>query len=153
MVTAWPIVRREGVMVTNGITDNRRRVVILGAAGRDFHNFNQVYRDNPRYEVLAFTATQIVGIADRRYPPGLAGELYPQGIPIIEEGELEHFCRKNQVDQIVFAYSDVSHHQVMHLASRSLAIGADFILLGPNQTMIKATVPVIACLLYTSRRG
>lgn len=131
-------------MVTNRIIDDRRRAVILGAAGRDFHNFNQVYRDNPRYEVLAFTATQIVGIADRRYPPGLAGKLYPQGITIIEEGELEHFCRKNRVDQIVFAYSDVSHHQVMHLASRSLAIGADFVLLGPNQTMIKATVPVIA---------
>ncbi|AGF53403.1 sll0572 [Synechocystis sp. PCC 6803] len=144
MVTAWPIVRREGVMVTNRITDNRRRVVILGAAGRDFHNFNQVYRDNPRYEVMAFTATQIVGIADRRYPPSLAGELYPHGIPILEEGQLENFCREHRVDQIVFAYSDVSHHQVMHLASRSLAIGADFVLLGPNQTMIKTTVPVIA---------
>ncbi|UAJ72685.1 GTPase [Synechocystis sp. PCC 7339] len=131
-------------MVTNGITDNRRRVVILGAAGRDFHNFNQVYRDNSQYEVVAFTATQIVGIADRRYPPGLAGALYPQGIPIIEEEELEHFCRENRVDQIVFAYSDVSHQQVMHLASRALAIGADFVLLGPAQTMIKATLPVIA---------
>lgn len=126
------------------ISDRRRRVVILGAAGRDFHNFNQVYRNNPQYEVLAFTATQIAGITDRRYPSSLAGEFYPQGIPIIEEEELENFCRENHVDQIVFAYSDVSHQQVMHLASRSLAIGADFILLGPDQTMIKATVPVIA---------
>ena len=124
--------------------NKRQRVVILGAAGRDFHNFNQVYRDNPEYEVVAFTANQIVGIADRRYPPGLAGELYPHGISIIEEGELENFCRENQVDQIVFAYSDVSHQQVMHLASRTLAIGADFVLLGPDRTMIKSSVPVIA---------
>ena len=122
----------------------RIRVVILGAAGRDFHNFNQVYRDNPDYEVMAFTATQIVGIADRRYPPELAGEIYPAGIPIIEENQLEAFCRENDIDQVVFAYSDVSHEQVMHLASRTLAIGADFVLLGPNQTMLKATVPVIA---------
>ncbi|MFN9176761.1 MAG: hypothetical protein ACK58N_20215 [Synechocystis sp.] len=122
----------------------RVRVIILGAAGRDFHNFNQVYRHNPDYEVMAFTATQIAGIADRRYPPELAGEIYPEGIPIIEENQLETFCRKNAVDQVIFAYSDVSHERVMHLASRTLAIGADFVLLGPNRTMLKAAVPVIA---------
>ncbi|WP_038530899.1 cyclic 2,3-diphosphoglycerate synthase [Synechocystis sp. PCC 6714] len=131
-------------VASDRMIEHRRRIMILGAAGRDFHNFNLVYRDNPEYEVVAFTANQIVGIADRRYPPSLAGELYPHGIPIIEEGQLENFCRENCVDQIVFAYSDVSHQQVMHLASRSLAIGADFVLLGPDRTMIKATVPVIA---------
>ncbi len=122
----------------------RSRVVILGAAGRDFHNFNQVYRDNPDYDVVAFTATQIAGIADRHYPPPLAGSFYLDGIPIIEESQLETFCRDHAVDQVVFAYSDVSHEQVMHLASRTLTTGADFVLLGPNQTMINATVPVIA---------
>ncbi|MGA1621170.1 MAG: cyclic 2,3-diphosphoglycerate synthase [Synechocystis sp.] len=124
--------------------NKRIRVVILGAAGRDFHNFNQVYRDNLNYEVMGFTATQIAGIADRHYPAALAGNLYPNGIPIVEESQLEEFCRENSVDQVVFAYSDVSHEQVMHLASRTLAIGADFVLLGPHQTMLKATVPVIA---------
>ena len=93
---------------------------------------------------MAFTATQIAGIADRRYPPELAGDLYPNGIPIIDEAELESFCQTERVDQIVFAYSDVSHEQVMHLASRTLAIGADFVLLGPDRTFIQATVPVIA---------
>lgn len=122
----------------------RTRVVILGAAGRDFHNFNVVYRDNPAYEVVAFTAAQISNIAGRRYPRELAGELYPQGIPIIKERSLEMFRGRHRFDQVVFAYSDVTHEQVMHLASRALALGADFGLLGPARTMLKAGVPVIA---------
>ncbi len=125
-------------------TARRRRVVILGAAGRDFHNFNVVFRDDPSVEVMAFTATQIPGIGGRRYPPSLAGDLYPGGIPIIAEAELEDFCRQRQVDEIVFAYSDVTHAEVMHLASRALALGADFRLLGPRSTMLSAQVPVIA---------
>lgn len=120
------------------------RVVIMGAAGRDFHNFNVVYRDHPDYEVVAFTAAQIAGIAGRRYPHELAGALYPKGIPIIRERSLESFRGRHRFDQAVFAYSDVTHAQVMHLASRVLALGADFILLGPAHTMLKASVPVIA---------
>ena len=122
----------------------RRRIVILGAAGRDFHNFNVVYRTDGRKIVVAFTAAQIPGIADRRYPPALAGALYPEGIPIVEETELETLCRENNVDEVVFAYSDVSHQQVMHLASRALAAGADFTLLGPRATMLTSARPVIA---------
>jgi len=123
---------------------SRARVVILGAAGRDFHNFNRVYRDDPRYEIVAFTAAQISGIAGRRYPPVLAGSLYPTGIPIVAETELEDLCRRQAIDQVVFAYSDVPHAQVMHVASQVLAAGADFILLGPARTMLPARVPVIA---------
>jgi predicted GTPase len=122
----------------------RRRVVIVGAAGRDFHNFNVVYRDDPGVEVVAFTAAQISGIAGRRYPALLAGTLYPDGIPIVEEATLEAVCRDRAVDEVVFAYSDVSYEQVMHLASRALATGADFALLGPKRTMLEASVPVIA---------
>ncbi len=122
----------------------RTRVVIMGAAGRDFHNFNMVYRDNPAYEVVAFTAAQITGIAGRRYPRELAGALYPRGIPIIREHSLEAFRGRHHFDQAVFAYSDVTHTQVMHLASRVLALGADFSLLGPARTMLKASIPVIA---------
>ncbi|MFM7449199.1 MAG: cyclic 2,3-diphosphoglycerate synthase [Leptolyngbyaceae cyanobacterium] len=131
-------------MILNQRPGARRRVVILGAAGRDFHNFNLVYRQAPQYEVVAFTAAQISGIADRRYPPSLAGSLYPVGIPIVAEAELDALCRQQRVDQVVFAYSDVPHATVMHLASRSLAAGADFVLLGPERTMLKAKVPVIA---------
>jgi predicted GTPase len=120
------------------------RIIILGAAGRDFHNFNVVYRDDPAVEVVAFTAAQIAGISGRHYPPALAGARYPQGIPVVAESELETLCREQQVDQVVFAYSDVPHVQVMHLASRALAAGADFTLLGPQRTMLKARVPVIA---------
>ena len=120
------------------------RTVILGAAGRDFHNFNMLYRDDPSTTVVAFTAAQIPGIAGRRYPPSLAGRLYPQGIPIEEESNLEALCRREAVEQVVFAYSDVSHAAVMHLASRVLAQGADFILVGPHRTMLAADVPVIA---------
>src|SRR5579871_5868151 len=121
-----------------------RRVVILGAAGRDFHNFNVVYRDDPAAIVLAFTAAQIPGITGRRYPPELAGTLYPDGIPIINEAELDAFCREQRIDEVVFAYSDVSHEQVMHLGSRALAAGASFTLLGPRCTMLTPSVPVIA---------
>jgi len=120
------------------------RVVILGAAGREFHNFNVAYRDDPAVEVVAFTAAQIPGIADRRYPPSLSGPLYPDGIPIVPEQEMDALVRTRGVDQVVFAYSDVSHAHVMHLASRALAAGADFALLGPARTMLKASVPVIA---------
>lgn len=118
----------------------RTRVVIVGAAGRDFHNFNLCYRDDASIEVVAFTAAQIPGIEGRRYPPALAGALYPRGIPIVAESELERLAP----DRVVFAYSDVSHQEVMHVASRALALGADFELLGPARTMIVAPVPVIA---------
>jgi predicted GTPase len=121
-----------------------RRVVIAGAAGRDFHDFNVVYRNDPSVQVVAFTAAQIPGIAGRRYPAALAGPLYPRGIPIVEEAELESVCRRYGVDEIVFAYSDVEHAAVMHLASRALAVGADFALLGPKRTMLKSRLPVIA---------
>jgi predicted GTPase len=122
----------------------RRRVVILGAAGRDFHDFNVVYRNDPAVEVVAFTAAQIPGIAGRCYPTGLAGRLYPSGIPIVDEGDLEALCRRENVEEVVFAYSDVPHERVMHLASRALATGADFSLLGPRRTMLRSELPVIA---------
>ena len=122
----------------------RTRTLILGAAGRDFHNFNVVYRDDPSTEVVAFTATQIPGIGDRRYPAALSGPLYPQGIPVFPESGLEKMIHDLKIRRVVFAYSDVMHQQVMHLASRALAGGADFVLLGPDRTMIQASVPVIA---------
>lgn len=122
----------------------RRRVVVLGAAGRDFHVFNTLYRDDPACEVVAFTAAQIPGIAGRRYPAVLAGPLYPSGIPIVAEEDLEELCRRERVATVVFAYSDVPHQHVMHLASRALACGADFVLPGPDRTMLAARVPVIA---------
>ncbi len=122
----------------------RRRVLILGAGGRDFHNFNVIYRDDPGTEVVAFTAAQIPGIAGRTYPPELAGPLYPNGIPVYDEDELEALCRRFDVDVVVFAYSDVTHAAVMHLASRALATGADFELLGPGCTMLDPHRPVIA---------
>lgn len=122
----------------------RRRVVILGAAGRDFHDFNVVYRDDPAHEVVAFTAAQIPSIAGRRYPPSLSGPLYPDGIPIRDEAGFEAHCRTLQVDDVVFAYSDVTHEHVMHLASRAIAAGAGFRLLGPERTMLRAARPVIA---------
>jgi len=120
------------------------RIVICGAAGRDFHDFNVVFRDDPDATVVAFTAAQIPGIADRRYPAALAGPRYPDGIPIVPEDELEALCRRERVGQVVFAYSDVPHAHVMHVASRALATGADFVLLGPERTMLRAPVPVIA---------
>jgi len=116
----------------------------MGAAGRDFHNFNVYFRDNEKYEVVAFTATQIPGIEKRTYPPELAGRSYPKGIPIYSEEKLPELIRKNRVDQVVFAYSDVSHEYVMHKASMVLANGADFRLMGPSNTMLKAKVPVVS---------
>jgi predicted GTPase len=130
----------------------RTRVVIMGAAGRDFHNFNVVYRDDPATEVVAFTAAQIAGIAGRRYPPALAGPLYPQGIPVFEEAQLDDLCREQRIDQVVLAYSDLAHAEVMHRASRALAAGADFVLLGPARTMLAARVPVIAVSAVASRK-
>jgi len=124
--------------------DPRTRVVILGAAGRDFHDFNVVYRDDAAVRVVAFTATQIPGISHRCYPAALAGPHYPDGIPIVDESELEALCARERIERVVFAYSDVSHEHVMHLASRALAAGADFVLLGPDRTMLAAAVPVIA---------
>jgi predicted GTPase len=124
--------------------DDRRRIVIMGAAGRDFHNFNTVYRDDPDSNVVAFTATQIPGIGGRLYPPSLAGSLYPDGIAIVEEAELVALCRSQAVDEVVFAYSDVSYSHVMHKASIALAAGADFRLLGPRSTMLQSKVAVIA---------
>jgi predicted GTPase len=122
----------------------RQRVLIAGAAGRDFHNFNLVYRGREEHEVVAFTATQIPNIDGRVYPPELAGELYPEGIPILPESELETIVRQHEVDEVVFAYSDVTHEHVMHLASRVLAAGASFRLLSPDETMLAATKPVVA---------
>jgi predicted GTPase len=124
--------------------EDRRRVVIMGAAGRDFHNFNLVYRHDTTSEVVAFTAAQIPYITGRRYPPSLAGPLYPDGIPVVDEAELTTLCQEQRVQRVVFAYSDVPHDTVMHAASRVLASGADFLLLGPSQTMVRALVPVIA---------
>jgi predicted GTPase len=120
------------------------RLLILGAAGRDFHNFNVAFRADPEAHVVAFTAAQIPGIAGRVYPAELAGTLYPQGIPIEPEEDLERLIRAHRVDQVVFAYSDVSHEHVMHVASRVLAAGADFALLGPRRTMLPARKPVVA---------
>src|SRR2546423_8436154 len=122
----------------------RTRVLIVGAAGRDFHNFNLVYRGREEYEVVVFTATQIPNIDGRVYPPELAGELYPDGIPIAPEDELEGLIEKHDVDEVVFAYSDVTHEHVMHIASRSLAAGAAFRLLSPRETMLTSEKPVVA---------
>ncbi len=120
------------------------RTIIMGAAGRDFHNFNVFFRDNSGYQVVAFTATQIPNIEGRRYPAQLAGSLYPQGIPIYPESELVNLIRDLDVDQVVFAYSDVSHEYVMHKASQVLAAGADFRLMGVRDTQIKSSKPVVS---------
>ncbi len=112
---------------------SRQRVIIMGAAGRDFHNFNVYFRDNPAYEVVAFTATQIPNIEGRTYPAELAGAQYPKGIPIYPETELVSLIGKLKVDQVIFAYSDVSHENVMHKASQVLAAGADFRLMGAGR--------------------
>jgi len=122
-----------------------KRILILGAAGRDFHNFNVVFRGNPDYHVVAFTATQIPDIANRRYPPELADALqYPDGIPIFEEKDLERLIATERVDAVVFSYSDISHQNLMHLASRAVAAGADFWLLGTEHTQLKSSVPVVS---------
>ncbi len=121
-----------------------RKVLILGAAGRDFHNFNVLFRDDPSSLVVAFTATQIPDIAGRRYPPALAGRLYPDGIPILPEEGFEQVIREQGVDEVIFAYSDVSHVHVMHLASRAVATGAGFRLLGAAETMLRSGIPVVS---------
>jgi predicted GTPase len=121
-----------------------KKLLILGAAGRDFHNFNVLFRDNSDYQVVAFTATQIPDIAGRRYPAELAGRLYPEGIPIFDEKEMEALVERHGIDAVVFSYSDVSHQTVMHLASRAVAADVDFWLLGTGHTQIKAKVPVVS---------
>jgi predicted GTPase len=123
---------------------NPVKTLILGAAGRDFHNFNTVYRDDPATTVVAFTATQIPDIEGRVYPAELAGPRYPKGIPIVAEEEMETLIREHAIERVVFSYSDVSHETVMHLASRALAAGADFMLLGTRATELPARVPVVA---------
>src|SRR5437899_1261159 len=122
----------------------RRRIIIMGAAGRDFDDFNVAFRDDRNSEGVAFTATQIPNIAGRRYPPELAGPLYPNGIPIHEERILTELIAKEKADEVVFAYSDVSHEYVMHKASTVNAAGADFRLMGADATMLKARVPVVS---------
>lgn len=122
----------------------KKKVIIMGAAGRDFHNFNTVFRDNPDYEVTAFTATQIPDIEGRTYPPKLAGSLYPKGIPIFAEEELPNLIKKHHVDEVVFSYSDINHVNLMHKASTVIAAGADFKLLGYEATAIKSKKPVIS---------
>ncbi len=130
-----------------------RKVIILGAAGRDFHNFNAFFRDNPGYSVVAFTATQIPGIAGRTYPTQLCGARYPEGIPIFPETDLARLIRQHRADDVVFCYSDVSHPHVMHLASIAFANGASFSLLGPNDTMLRAPRPVIAVVAARTGAG
>lgn len=120
------------------------RVIIMGAAGRDFHNFNCCFRDNDAFRVMAFTAAQIPYIAQRRYPASLAGRLYPRGIPIRLEEELPELIQHHHIDQVVFAYSDIAHTELMHIASRVLACGADFRLIGPAATMLKSRRPVVS---------
>ena len=123
---------------------DRIRTVIMGAAGRDFHNFNVYFRNRPEYEVVAFTATQIPGIEGRTYPPILSGELYPAGVPIVPEADLSRIIREKNIDLVILAYSDISHVDVMHKASSVLACGADFRLMGPKTTMLKSKLPVVA---------
>jgi predicted GTPase len=123
---------------------NRRKVIIMGAAGRDFHNFNVCFRNNDAFEVVAFTATQIPGIECRTYPPELSGSLYPKGIPIKPEEQLSELIKKHDVDEVVLSYSDLTYDVVMHKASLVLASGADFTLMGPKATGLKSKVPVIA---------
>src|SRR5437870_10974899 len=122
----------------------RTRVLLVGAAGRDVHSFNLVYRGRPEYDVVAFTATQIPNIDGRVYPPGLAGSLYPDGIPILPESALEQLIREHEIDEVVFAYSDVTHEHVMHIGSRALAAGASYRLISPRLTMLHSSKPVVA---------
>ena len=128
----------------------RKRVIIMGAAGRDFHNFNVYFRNNEEFEVVAFTATQIPNIEGRKYPASLAGKLYPDGIPIYPEEDLPDLIKKYDVDIVVFSYSDVSHEYVMHKASLAMASGADFMLLGPKSTQLESKKPVVSiCAIRT----
>lgn len=121
-----------------------RKVIIMGAGGRDFHDFNTVFRDDDAHRVVAFTAAQIPGIDDRTYPPSLAGPLYPEGIPIVAEAELTNLIKRNGVDEVVLGYSDLAHEDVMHKASEVMAAGADFRLIGPSASMLHSRKPVIA---------
>ena len=121
-----------------------KKVIIMGAAGRDFHNFNVYFRNNPSYRVVAFTATQIPDIEGRKYPAELAGKLYPKGIPIHSEADLDALIREHKADDVHFAYSDVPHEYVMNKASQVMAVGANFVLLGPDDTMIKSRKPVVS---------
>src|SRR5580765_1044885 len=122
----------------------RTRVLIADAAGRAFHNFNLVYRDSPAHEVVGFTATQMPNIDDRRYPAESTGKLYPEGIPILPESPVEQLVRENEIDVVVFAYSDVTHEHVMHTGSRALAAGASYELISPRQTMLVSSKPTVA---------
>lgn len=124
--------------------DSCKRVVVMGAAGRDFHNYNMLYRGDEKTRVIAFTAAQIPGIGGRRYPPSLAGPQYPDGIPIVDESELPAILRNKQIDEVLFAYSDLPHEEVMHKASMVLASGVDFRFAGPDSTMLNSRLPVIA---------
>ena len=132
---------------------SRTRVLIMGAAGRDFHNFNTVFRGNRKFEVVAFTATQIPNIAGRKYPAKLAGALYPKGIPIHPESDLPRLIRKLNVDEVVFSYSDVSYNHVMSKAALVMSLGADFKVLGTKETMLKSKVPVIAVVAVRTGSG
>ncbi len=123
---------------------NKKRVILVGAAGRDFHNFNMLFRENEAYSVVAFTATQIPDIEDRSYPPELAGPLYPEGIPIFPQSELKRLIKENDVDEVIFSYSDVSHTEVMQVGSLTLSSGARFILPSPRETMICSKKPVVS---------
>jgi predicted GTPase len=123
---------------------DRTKILIMGAAGRDFHNFQVCFRDDPSVEVVAFTATQIPGIENRIFPPELSGSLYPSGVPILPEENLPEIIRKHGVQQVIFAYSDIAHTDVMHKASLAMSLGADFVLLGPDRTMVKSSIPVIS---------
>lgn len=129
----------------------RRRILILGAGGRDFHTFNMLFRNDENFEVVAFTASQIPGIANRVYPPSLAGKLYPKGIPILDESQMQDIIKKQKVDEVILAYSDLLYDDVMRKASLALACGADFRLISPEKTMIKLNKPVIA--ITASRTG
>src|SRR3990172_6404821 len=122
----------------------KRQLVIMGAAGRDFHNFNVLFRERSDLRVVAFTATQIPDIEGRCYPPQLAGPHYPEGIPIIAEEQLDSLMARERIDEVVFSYSDVSHQYVMEKASQVIARGADFRLIGARESMLEARVPVIA---------
>src|SRR3989304_4736517 len=122
----------------------KKKVLIMGAAGRDFHNFNTAFRGNKNFEVVCFTATQIPNIEDRKYPAQLAGKGYPKGIPIYSEEELTDIIKRKKIDWVAFSYSDIPHTYVMHKASQVMAEGASFILLGPKETQLKSKVPVVA---------
>ena len=123
---------------------NKTKVIIMGAAGRDFHNFQVCFREDPSTEVVGFSAAQIPGIENRVFPPELSGPLYPQGIPIFAEPELPAIIRRHGIQQVILAYSDLSHEEVMHRASLVMSLGADFLMMGPDRTMLRSTVPVIS---------